>query len=523
MSIPDLEKNIGKLLEKAAEKYGEKKLLHFHHEDVSFTYRQMNAMVNQYAHVLQKTGIGKEDHLAVMLSNCPEFFLVWLAVARIGATIVPLNIRYRAEDLVYVLNDSDAAGLVIEAEFAVVYRQAKVDTPGIKTVLTVDSGAEDLGPALPEMARSESSDFAGPNVSIDDMLSIQYTSGTTGFPKGCILTHEYWLTLGFVAATGMKADDVFLCVEPFYYMDPPWELIMCVIKGMTMVVAKSYSPSRYMKLVRKYGITVSWAMLTAWIYKQPESPRDRDHNLRFLLSGAIPKDIHKSFEKRFNVLLREGYGMTEIGPGIAMPVEDGHMSGSGSVGKPLTYRYVKIVDENGKEAPPGEIGELWISGPGMFKGYYNNSGATAQAFAGEWFKTGDLFRQDGQGYYYIVGRKKDMIKRSGDNIAAVEVENVLTSHPKILSAAVVPVPDPDRKEEVKAYIVPSPGESPGTVPPEEIIEFCLERIADFKVPRYIEYRTEDFPRTPTGKIQKLKLIAEKKDLTAGCYDRLATR
>jgi acyl-CoA synthetase (AMP-forming)/AMP-acid ligase II len=523
MSIPDLEKNIGSLLEKAAEKYGEKKLLHFHHEDVSFSYHQMNDTVNQYAHVLQKVGIGKGDHLAVMLSNCPEFFLIWLALAKIGATIVPLNIRHRAEDLVYVLNNSDAVGLVIENESAPVFREAIFDTPDIKTVLTVGLGTEDLWPALPDLARSESSDFTGPDVSIDDMMSIQYTSGTTGFPKGCLLTHEYWLTLGFVAAADMKEDDVFLCVEPFYYMDPPWELIMCIMKGMTMVVAKSYSPSRYMKLVRKYGITVSWAMLTAWIYKQPESPQDKDHKLRFLLSGAIPKDIHTPFEERFGVLLREGYGMTEIGPGIAMPVEDSNMSGSGSVGKPLTYRYVKIVDEGGQEVPTGEIGELWISGPGMFKGYYNKPEATAEAFAGEWFKTGDLFRQDQQGYYYIVGRKKDMIKRSGDNIAAVEVENVLMSHPKILAAAVIPVPDPDRKEEVKAYIVPASGESPESIAPQEIVDYCLERIADFKVPRYIEYSTEDFPRTPTGKIQKLKLIAEKEDLTEGCYDRLATR
>ncbi len=522
MSIPGIDQNIGSLLTKAAEEYGDKNLLHFHQEDVDFTYRQMNNLVNQYAHALRKTGIRRGDHLAVMLSNCPAFFLIWLALARIGATMVPLNIRYQAKDLVYVLNNSDAVGLVIESEFASVYREAGPDTPGIKTVLTIGAGAEDLGPVLDEMAKSESSIFSGPDISISDTMSIQYTSGTTGFPKGCLLTHEYWLTLGFVAAVDMKTDDIFLCVEPFYYMDPPWELIMCMLKGMTMVVAKSYSPSRYMALVRQYGITVSWVMLPAWIYKQPVSGRDTDHHLRFLLSGAIPKEIHEPFEKRFNVLLREGYGMTEIGPGMAMPVADRHMSGSGSVGKPLAYRYVKIVDEDGNDVSEGETGELWITGPGMFSGYYKKPKATEAAFSGKWFKTGDLFRQDDRGYYYIVGRKKDMIKRSGDNIAAVEVENVLISHPKIQAVAVVPVPDPDRKEEVKAYILPAPGENPETIPPDELIKFCQEQIADFKVPRYIEYRTEDFPRTPTGKIQKIKLIAEGKDLTRGCYDRLAT-
>ena len=521
MSIPGLDQNIGRLLEKSVEKYNDKTLLHLHETNVSLTYRQTNQTVNQYAHVLQDAGIRKGDHLAVMLSNCQEFFLVWLALAKIGAVIVPLNIRYRAEELVYVLNDSDAIGLVIESEYAPIYREADPEVGDMKTLFTVGTGAEDLGPVLPQVAQTAPADFVGSYISTENMMSIQYTSGTTGFPKGCLLTHEYWMTIGAVAAANMNENDIFFCVEPFYYMDPPWELIMCIMKGMTMVAAKSYSPSRYMKLIRDYGITVSWALLPAWINKQPESPQDKEHNLRFLLAGAIPKDIHKPFEERFDVPLREGYGMTEIGPGIMMPIEDGHMSGSGSVGKPTEYRTAKIVDEEGQEVSQGEIGELWITGPGMFKGYYNKAEATAEVFEGEWFKTGDLFRQDKNGYYYIVGRKKDMIKRSGDNIAAVEVENVLVSHSKIQSAAVVPVPDPDRKEEVKAYIVPAQGESSDTIPPLEIIEFCEERLADFKVPRYIEYRDRDFERTPTGKIQKLKILSEKEDLTADCFDRMA--
>lgn len=520
MTISGVEKSIGTLFENSVKRFGDKKLLHFHHEDVSFSYRQLNNTVNQYANVLQTAGIKQGNHLAVMLSNCPEFFLTWLALAKLGATIVPLNNRYKADDLVYVLNDSDAVGLIIEDEFIQVYQKAKKETSTVKTVLTVGDEAKDLGQSLPKLAQTASYDFTGPNVKLDDIASIQYTSGTTGFPKGCLLSHEYWLTISVMLANKMNEDDVFLCVEPFYYMDPPWELLMCIIKGMTMVADKNYSPSRYMELVRHYGITVSWAPLSAWIYKQPESSYDKEHNLKLLFSGTIPKDIHKPFEKRFHVPLREGYGMTEIGAGIFMPLEDNHMSGSGSVGKPVDYRYVKIVNKDGCEVPQGEIGELWVTGPGMFRGYYNKPEATANVFEGEWFKTGDLFRQDEQGYYYIIGRKKDMIKRSGDNISVAEVENILISHPKILAAAVIPVPDQDRKEEVKSYIIPAPGESPDTIPPAEIIDYCLERIAEFKVPRYIEYREEDFPRTPSGKIMKRKLLAEKEDLMADCYDRL---
>jgi crotonobetaine/carnitine-CoA ligase len=520
MPIPGVEKNIGRLLENSAKCFSDKKLIHFHHENVSFSYQQFNNTTNQYANVFQKVGIKQGDHIAVMLSNCPEFLLTWLALAKLGAITVPLNIRYRAEDLVYTLNDSDSVGLIIEDQFIPVFQKAKKKTSTIRTVLTVGDEAEYLGPNLPKLAQTASYDFTGSNVKLDDIANILYTSGTTGFPKGCLLSHEYWLTISTVLAKKMKEDDVFLCVEPFYYMDPPWELLMCIIRGMTMIADKSFSPSRYMELVNQYNISVSWAPLSAWIYKQPESSYDKKHNLRLLFSGTIPKDIHKPFEKRFNAPLREGYGMTEIGAGIFMPLEDNHMSGSGSVGKPFEYRYVKIVDENGQEVPQGDIGELWITGPGMFSGYYNKPTATARSFEGEWFKTGDLFRQDKKGYYYILGRKKDMIKRSGDNISAMEVENALVSHPKILAAAVIPVPDQDRKEEVKAYIIPTNRKGQDSIPPEEVIDYCLDRIAEFKVPRYIEYRKEDFSRTPTGKIMKHKLLTERDDLTAGCYDRL---
>jgi len=519
MTVPGIKKNIGTLVEKSAALYSDKKVLHFHQENRSFTYQELNDTVNQYACVLQQAGLQKGDHFAVMLSNCPEFFPVWLALARLGAVAVPLNTRYQAEDLVYVLNDSDAVGLIIEDEFVPVFRNIQANTPKVKTVFTVGGNTEDIGKDIIRLAENAPKNFKGPEVTLDDVMSIQYTSGTTGFPKGCLLTHEYWLTLGSVGAELMTKDDIFFCVEPFYYMDPPWELIMCMMKGMTMVAAKSYSPSRFMKLIRQYDITVSWALLPYWIYKQPESSLDKTHKLRMLLAGAIPKIIHKPFEERFNVPLREGYGMTEIGPGIIMPLEESHMSGSGSVGRPTAFRTVKIVDENGREVTQGDIGELWVAGPGIFKGYYKNDQATTEAFEGEWFKTGDLFRQDKNGYYYVVGRKKDMIKRAGDNIAAIEVEAFLMSHPKILSAAVIAVPDPDRKEEVKAYIVPAPDQTPATIPPAEIIAFCEERLADFKIPRFIEYR-EALPATPTGKIRKTILLQEKEDLRTGCFDRL---
>jgi len=193
------------------------------------------------------------------------------------------------------------------------------------------------------------------------------------------------------------------------------------------------------------------------------------------------------------------------------------MTGSGSVGKPLPYRELRIVDDEGREVPPGTPGELLVKGPGLFKGYYKKKEATEAAFDGEWFHTGDLFIRDPDGYHYVAGRKKDMVRRAGENISCAEVEYILESHPKLLRVAVVPVPDDLTGEEVKAYVITREGESKDTIGPGEIIEYGLKHLAKFKVPRYIEYR-DSFPMTPNMRVEKHKLIAEKQDLTVGSYD-----
>jgi crotonobetaine/carnitine-CoA ligase len=214
------------------------------------------------------------------------------------------------------------------------------------------------------------------------------------------------------------------------------------------------------------------------------------------------------------------YGSTEVGLATFVDLEAENMVGSGSIGKPPKGRKAQIVNESGVLVPAGEVGTLLIAGPGMFKGYYKKPEETAKVFNDGWFDTGDLSWQDQNGNFYIVGRKKDMIRKSGDNIAAFEIESLLRSHPKINDAAIVPVPDDSRGEEVKAYIIPKEGLTPDDIPPDEIIAFCLGRIAEFKIPRYIEYKKE-FPMTPSQRPLKHKLIQEKQDLTLGCYDRLS--
>jgi len=517
-----LERNIGTLIEKASKRYGDKKAICFDYEDISFSFRQLNEKVNQFANVFHAEGIKKGDHVAVMLPNCSEFALSWLALAKIGAAMVPINNRYREVDLEYVLNDSDACALIVDSEYASVYRGISIRTPKIKITFIVGKNQENLGLSLNQLADNASLEFSAVDAAPHDLLNIQYTSGTTGFPKGCMLGHDYWLTCAMAASKSIeiKTDDVFLSASAFYYMDPQWQVIMCLATGCTMVLCRNFVPADFMRLAHQYRATLTHITVASLLLKQPESQYDNNHNLRYAFFGYISPDLHKKLEERFNIRACPAYGMTEIGAGMIVPIEDVHMTGTGTVGKPFEHLQFRIVDEDGKDVKQGEMGELWVKGAGIFQGYYKKEKETAHLFEREWFRTGDLFRQDENGYYYIIGRKKEMIRRSGDNISVSELEGVIISHPKVKLVAVLPVPDDIRGEEVKAYIVPADGETTETIPPDEIMEFCLNRLAKYKVPRYIEYKKE-LPLTPTGRVMKHILIKEKKDLTSDCYDRFA--
>jgi len=518
MNNIDLPNNIGSLVESAALHYGEKKFFIFDKEAVNLSFKELNSRVNQYANAFRQAGINQGTHVSVMLPNCLEFPLTWLALAKLGAIMVPVNNRYQVRDLEYLLNDSDSTSLVIHTDYADIFRQVSTASHRLEKVFRVGPWNEDLGPSLSDLARSASEEFAKVDLKLDSIMNLQYTSGTTGFPKAAITTHEYWLMLGEFAARSMTSEDAFLTMSPFYYMDPQWELLMALFSGCGIVLVDKITLESFARCIKQYPVTSCWAfpeMLYLSNFKE-----DRDHHLKTVLLSAFPATLHKELEEQFHVVAREVYGMTEIGAGAQVPFEDVNLVGSGSVGQPPEFRQLRIVDDGGVDVPPGEMGELLVKGRGLFKGYYKKPEENARAFLGEYFRTGDIFRQDEGGNYYFISRKKDMIRRMGDNISATEVEHVLMSHPRIQEAAVVPVKDTLRGEEVKAYILPAPGESPDSIPPQEIIAWCLDRIAKFKVPRYIEY-VQEFPRSSSEKIQKTILTNRKKDLTEGCFDRFS--
>jgi len=334
-----------------------------------------------------------------------------------------------------------------------------------------------------------------------------------------MLPQRYWLTIGKVNAfRDGRSYKRILAATPFFYMDPQWLLLMAFYQRGTLFVARRQSASRFMEWVREHRI--QFALFPEIVFKQPPDPRDRENEIIRVNVYGLHKENHAALEERFDFIVREAFGMTETGSGLFMPIEATDMVGSGSCGKPSPYREARIVDTDDRPVPQGEVGELQLRGPGMLQGYYKKPEATAAALKGGWFRTGDLFRQDEQGYFYIVGRIKDMIRRSGENIAAREVEAVLRGLPQIVEAAAVPVPDETRGEEVKVYVVLGPGLRPDDVPPDRIIAHCEANLARFKVPRFVAY-CDTLPKTASQKLAKQALVHDVTDLRAGSYDRVA--
>jgi crotonobetaine/carnitine-CoA ligase len=290
--------------------------------------------------------------------------------------------------------------------------------------------------------------------------------------------------------------------------------------GIPLVVMHRFSPSKFWRTVRDHEVTFFYVIGTMPFYllkQDPDPELEQRHNLRLVMCSGIVPQFHAQFEKRWNVPWREAFGMTETGGDLMVPPEDAESVGTGAMGRPFATKEAAVVDARMRELPDGEVGELVVRGEPMMLGYWKKPEATAEAMAGGWMHTGDLAFKDPRGYFHWVGRLKDMVRRSGENISSVEVEGVLMEHSQIQLAAVVAVPDELRGEEVKAYLVLQPGVSREDLAPEDILAWAGEKLAYFKLPRYIEY-VDDLPRTPSEKVAKHVLIKAKRDLRAGSYD-----
>ncbi|MDQ0378993.1 AMP-binding protein [Amycolatopsis thermophila] len=492
-TIPD---DLVALVRRAAGNWPDKTAWLFDQTGTRLTFTDIDRETDRLAGGLAQLGARPGDRVAVMLRNEPAFPLLWLALAKLGAVLVPVNTNYRELDGGHVLRHSGARFAVAAPEFTGLLRST-----GLERVLTPD----ELPAGDPPDHRAVS----------EAPTNIQYTSGTTGAPKGCVLPHRYWTTLARSLVDdfpSLTERDTILTAQPFHYIDPQWNVAAGLAAGATLVVLDRFHPSTFWAKVREHGVTWFYCLglMPTLLLRQPRHDDDRRHRVRSVMASAIPRDLHADLEHRWGVPWYEAFGMTETGGDIRDRPGD-HRPGSGRIGRPIREREVMIADETGRPLPRGETGELLIRGVGLMHGYHDDPEATARAFAGGWFHTGDLATMDTEGRVHYVGRTKDMIRRSGENISADEVERALLLHPAVELAAVIAVPDDLRGEEVKAFIVPA-----RETTPDELARFCATQLAYFKVPRYWAF-ADDLPRTPSERIAKGKLAEH----DAPTYDRAA--
>ena len=516
-------------LGRAVARWPDRAALVFDETGETLTFSALAARVDRVAAALAGTGIERSDRVAIMLPNRVEWPLAWLALARIGAVMVPVNTGYRSADAGFVLRHAGVRAVVTLRELVPLLLDVRADIGAAFGILCVDGDADGAASDLAALVEAHAAD-APPAVEIDShtLVNVQYTSGTTGEPKGCMLSHSWFMRFAWRVMTlhdGLDETDTILTSQPFHYVDPQWNLATALLSGATLVVLDRFHPSTFWHRVRTHRVTWFYCLgvMPKLMLNTPPSPLDREHSVKRVTCSAIPRADHAAIEARWGVPWYEAFGMTESGLDIAVELADHDEAvGTGCIGTPMPGREARVVDTDDRPVPAGTPGELVLRGVGLMDGYYRNPAATADAFRNGWLHTGDVVRLDERGRFHYVSRMKDMIRRSGENIAAAEVEEVLMRHRGVRLAAVLAVEDDLRGEEVMAYIVPDYGAAREEVSPAVLSAFCAERLARFKVPRYWKYR-DDLPRTPSERIRKEALREAHEDPTAGAWDRVHGR
>jgi carnitine-CoA ligase len=530
-------RTIREVLDAAVARAPDKPYLLF--EDRAITYAELRSRVDRAANAFRELGIRTGDRVSLMLPNAPPFLECWLGLNSLGASMVPVNTAFRAREARYVVDHSESRLLVADARYLDIAREAGAKCRLLDLGMVVVGTRPDGERVEPGDERSYEALLAAATdtpvearLDEDDEASILYTSGTTGNPKGCVEEHSYYLLAARVYARtlGLGPEDRVLTPLPLFHMNPQILSTMgTLLTGGSLVLLDRFHPGSWWDEVRRFRPTVFHylGVMPAMLMGLPERPDDRDQPARIGIGAGVPPDLHARFEERFGCQLLEVFGMTEVGLNFCCPPGPDRRIGTRCFCRVFPEYEARVVDDEDRDLAPSGVGELLLRGSdparrrlGFMREYLKNPAATAQAWRGGWFHTGDFVTADADGWYSFVDRKRDIVRRSGENISTSEVEAVLRAHPAVVDAAVIPVPDPIREEEVKAYIVLQPEHTPETAPPEALLRWCEERLAYFKVPRYLEYR-DGFPRTPTEKVQKQALKAEREDLTIGCYDRLA--
>lgn len=477
------------------------------------SYTQAQVQIEALKNAYQAAGYGHGHRIGLLLENRPAFLLHWFALNALGVSVVPINAELRAAELAYLIGHSEMClAVALPARHAGLLSAAG------------DGALRVMGPDESPPASLMQAPLAHVPVSEYSECALLYTSGTTGRPKGCVLPNTYFLhagswyrDIGGLAAL-RRGEERMLTPLPLVHMNAmAYSVMAMVLTGGCLINIDRFHPRSWWETVRDTGATVVHylGVMPAILMKAASTPRDREHKVRFGFGAGIDRLLHGPFEARFGFPLLEAWAMTETGAGaVIIASREPRFIGSSCFGKEEADVQVKIVNDAGVEARTDEQGELWVrhAGPnprfGFFAGYLKDEQATREAWADDWFHTGDIVRRNAQGYLHFVDRKKNVIRRSGENIAAVEVESVLLQHPAIKAVAVAAVPDTVRGDEVLACIVPQsmPAQGQAEALAREIVAWCLGQLAYYKVPGHVAF-IDALPLTATNKIQRGEIKA----------------
>lgn len=521
---PMNQRTMGSCLARQASQHPDKEFLVF--GERSWTYSEFDHWVTEIAGGLLELGLRKGDKLAIMLPNCPEFIALWFACARIGAVEVPVNTAYKGPLLRYLLHHCDARVAVIASNYVERIQNEAGELTNLTKLVVWRSGSTPnviAGriPTVPfEALEAESAPLPALDIGFRDPLAIMYSSGTTGPSKGILLCHHYFWWGGNQARLirGVTAEDrLYTCLPLFHGNAQMLTTVPALLAGATLVLDDRFSASTFWDRLRRHRATQFNFMgsMIPILMKQPPSQNDRLHSVTLAKGAAAPKDLCLPFEERFGVRILEGYGQTENCSALSNPLDAPRL---GSIGLPICGYDVDVVNEDDEPVPPGDVGEIVFRPQHpfiMMDGYYKMPEATLTAISNLWFHTGDLGKKDGDGYFYFVDRKKDAMRRRGENISAHEVEIVVNSHPGVLESAAFAVPSDVGEDEVMVCVVRKPGQQLGA---PDLIRHCEPLMPYFAVPRYVDFRDE-LPKTPTHKVEKYRLRQE--GVTPTTWDREA--
>lgn len=474
-------------------------------KDTVITYQEFDVITNRVATALQKMGLGKGDVVSLYLPNCPEFIYLWFGLSKLGAVMGPINALFKGDEVKYIINDSEAKCIVTVPQMAGVITDIASDCPGLNHKILLDQVAPGGWLTFNQLINSGEDRLPGIGLEPDDIASIIYTSGTTGKPKGVLLSHWNYISDGAMTAelVPLGPGERIMMILPLFHVNAQIATtIVPMLIGGTVVILERFNPVNFWSAVEQYQ-PVSFSCvptILSILLDAPGADTADYSSLRYVICGAapLPVNLFHRFEEKFKLHILEGYGLTE-GTCVSSINPYYGMRKIGSIGLPLRGQEMDILDEKGNILPVGELGEICIRGSNTMQGYFKKPEATAEIMTTNgWLRTGDIGLKDADGYFWIKDRKKEMIIRGGENIYPREIEEVLYTHPNIQEAAVIGVSDEKYGEEVKAVIVLRQNT---TATATEIISFCQERLAKYKVPRHIEFRPE-LPKNPTGKILK---------------------